>query len=164
MADFSGQKNIDKEKAFWSKVDKKESYECWEYKEYKDVDGYGRFNLYNGPIGAHVYAWELSRKCKTPEGKMILHMCDNRSCCNPNHLYCGDALQNAKDRMERGIKVPAHILANPALYEGEIWLIRRLLSHKITQDKIAKMFKVHQSTISHINTSKEWLCKEGVYA
>ena len=32
---------------------------------------------------------------------MILHMCDYRPCCNPNHLYCGDALQNAKDRVER---------------------------------------------------------------
>lgn len=165
MASFKGQKNINKEAAFWSKVDKRESHKCWEYKEYKDRDGYGRFHLENGPVGAHVYAWELTRKCKVPEGKMILHLCDNRACCNPDHLICGDALRNAKDREERGYRVPPHITASPALYSGEIWLVRRLLnSGLISQAKISKIFKVSPGTISHINTSDRWLCKEGGYA
>lgn len=165
MANFQGMKGIDKEKAFWSKVDQSDTYGCWPYKEYKDKDGYGRFHLENGPIGAHVYAWLLTRKMdKVPDGKMILHTCDNRSCCQPGHLYCGDALRNASDRIKRSRRVPPHKTANPSLYSGEIWLIRKLLdSEIISQARIAKMFKVHQSTISHINTSDRWLCKEGGY-
>jgi hypothetical protein len=166
VADFSGQKNIDKVAAFWSKVDKRESNECWLYKEYIDNDGYGRFHYLNGPIGAHVFSWLITRKLdKVPEGKIIMHLCDNRRCCNPNHLICGTPLNNTRQMMKKGRLVPPHITANPSLYSGEVILIRKLLdSNKVSQATIAKMFKVHQSTISHINTSDRWLCKEGIYA
>lgn len=32
------------------------------------------------------------------EGKMICHTCDNKRCVNPEHLYIGDAGDNAQDR------------------------------------------------------------------
>jgi hypothetical protein len=166
MASFKGQKGINKEEAFWSKVNKGKDHECWEYEEYKDKDGYGRFHLEDGPIGAHVYAWLLSRKLdKIPEGKIVMHLCDNRACCNPAHIICGTHLDNMRDKVGKGRLIPPHISACPSLYSGEIWLVRKLLnSNKFSQATISKMFKVHQSTISHINTSDRWLCKEGGYA
>jgi predicted XRE-type DNA-binding protein len=43
------------------------------------------------------------------------------------------------------------------LKEGEVWLIKKLLASKVvTQDVIAKMFKVHFSTISKIAAGKLW--------
>lgn len=165
MASFKGQKNINKDKAFWSKVDKSDEYGCWPYKEYIDRDGYGRFHLENGPIGAHVYAWLWSRKMdRVPDGKIIMHLCDNRCCCNPHHIICGTQLENMQDKTAKGRLVPPHKSANPSLYSGELWLIRKLLASKrFSQAAVAKMFKVHQSTISHINTSDRWLCKGGGY-
>lgn len=166
MASFKGMKDIDKEDAFWSKVDKKQSWECWPYMEYKDADGYGRFHLYNGPIGAHVYAYLLTRKLDVvPEGKIIMHLCDNPSCCNPDHLICGTHLDNMRDKVAKGRLVPPHKTANPSLYSEEVKNIRELLSsRKLSQAAISRMYKVHQSTISHINTSNRWLCKDGLYA
>ena len=35
MANFQGQKSLDIEKIFWSKVDNKSDNECWEWKEGK---------------------------------------------------------------------------------------------------------------------------------
>lgn len=49
------------------------------------------------------------------------------------------------------------------LKEGEVRLIRKLLSHKIQQWKIAKMFKVHQGTISAIKCKKGWRHLEDIY-
>jgi hypothetical protein len=164
MASYKGRKNVDREEAFWSKIDRSAPYECWPYKEYKNKDGYGQFHTENGPIGAHIYSWKITRKCEVPEEKLIMHLCDNPACCNPNHLICGDALKNAQDKIEKGHTPQAHRTALPDLHDGEIWLVRRLLSSKIiSQARISKMFKVHQSTISHINTSDRWLCKEGTY-
>jgi len=172
MASFKGLKGIDKKRAFWSKVDRSDEFGCWPYTEYKDADGYGRFHFENGPIGAHVYAWILTRGMQVPEEKMILHQCDNRFCCQPAHLYCGTQLDNMRDRAERGPKVPVHILANPKLHEGEIWLIRRLkivkskstyTRYKFSESFVAKMFKVDQSLIHLIWNSDKWLCKEGIY-
>lgn len=172
MTDFSGQKNIDREKSFWSKVDKSDEYGCWPWNASTNKDGYGQFWIGHTFVGSHRYAWELTRKCKAPDGKMILHLCDNPICCNPNHLICGDVNLNAQHRMERGPKVPAYIIANPKLHEGEIWLIRKLrivksgISHKrykFSAAMVSKMFKVDPGTILNIWKSDKWLSKEGTY-
>jgi len=41
-------------------------------------------------------------KGKIPEGKLACHKCNNRKCCNPDHIYVGSALQNNTD------KIPLH--------------------------------------------------------
>ena len=173
MSSYKGQKGINRIEAFWTKVDKKESYECWNYKEYLDKDGYGRFHYENGPIGAHVLAWILTRKCEVPEGKMILHMCDNPSCCNPDHLYCGNIFDNARDREKRNPVSAFKRSSNLKLREGEIWLIRKLkvikskhvyTRYKFSENFVAKMFKVDQSLIHLIWNSNKWLSLEGTYA
>jgi|SRR3990172_1058100 len=173
MTSFQGQKRLDRELVFWTKVDKRGSYECWPYLSGIDEDGYGRFWTGITNVGAHCYVWSLTRKCEVPPDKMILHMCDNRSCCNPGHLYAGTQMDNMRDRYIRGPKVPAHILANPDLHNGEIWLIRRLkivlrkgvkkTTYRFSQVLVSRMFKVHQTTIHHIWHSDRWLSKEGTY-
>ena len=153
-----------REDLFWNKINKSGMHDCWPWLASTNKDGYGQFWIGHTFIGSHRYAWELTRKCSVPSGMYILHTCDNPVCCNPHHLYCGTQSDNMSDRSNRGPKTPAHILGNPSLYRGEVWLIREILfSRKIPQWKIAKIFKVHQSTISHINTSSSWLCKEGYY-
>jgi len=39
-----------------------------------------------------------------PHGASILHKCDNKKCCNPEHLYAGDARDNVMDMVERNPK------------------------------------------------------------
>ena len=172
MTDFSGQKNIDRDLSFWSKVNKKDSWKCWPWIASTNKDGYGQFWIGSTFVGSHRYAWELTRKCKVPEGKSILHMCDNPVCCNPDHLYCGTQKDNIRDRDERH-PIPYNLLSHPKLHEGEIFLIRRL---KVVKSKgiytrylfpesfVAKMFKVDQSLIHLIWNSDKYMSKEGVYA
>jgi len=53
---------------------------------------------------------------------MILHSCDNRKCCNPNHLRAGTGKDNYRDALERNrlkpnqlpVEIPANdLLADP---------------------------------------------------
>lgn len=47
------------------------------------------YEIANGPIGQDAQKW------------WVLHKCDNPACCNPDHLYLGDAKDNANDMIDR---------------------------------------------------------------
>lgn len=158
------------EKRFWSKIGKKGNDECWEWKRHKTPLGYGRFWNGNRLVNAHRIAWELINGA-IPEGMNILHKCDNRACCNPNHLYLGDQSDNNSDRAWRN---PNNQGGHTKLYRGEIWLIRKLKikigktsvgipKYKFSARYVAKMFKVSARTILRIWNSPKYPCKEGYY-
>lgn len=89
------------EERFWPKVKRAGPDQCWEWQAGKS-HGYGSFRLTpRRAVGAHCFSWELVNG-PIPEGKHVLHHCDNPPCCNPAHLYIGTDKENARDRMERG--------------------------------------------------------------
>ena len=93
-------KVFNKEANFWSRVDVKSPEECWEYKTSKNKAGYARIRVGTRTLYAHRYAWELRYKQEVPKGMKILHHCDNPSCVNHNHLYCGTPGDNMLDRKQ----------------------------------------------------------------
>lgn len=64
-------------------------------------NGYGeiRARLDSGAYAvlyAHRLAWEFAHG-DIPKGLMVLHRCDVKSCCNPDHLFLGTHVDNAND-------------------------------------------------------------------
>jgi hypothetical protein len=86
---------------FWEKVDK--TKDCWVWTAARQSFGYGKFITKKGtsPVGAHRLAYELEVG-PIPEGKLVLHHCDNPPCVKPDHLYIGTVQDNVRDRQERG--------------------------------------------------------------
>src|SRR5512146_918838 len=59
---------------------------------------------------AHRLAYQFAYG-KIPDGMVVMHKCDNRACCNPEHLMIGTQQQNvddmvAKDRQKRSKLLP----------------------------------------------------------
>lgn len=136
---------------FWSRVDIKDNNEeCWNWKEGTTIGGYGCFIYHGDNIRAHRMVYMLS-KGDIPEGLLVLHLCNNPTCCNPNHLELGDDLKNSQYKYKCDRQ-------NMTLTKDQIKEIHKI--HKehseLTQWQIAEMFRITQGMISMIINGKSW--------
>lgn len=131
-----------KEQRFWSKVDRGTDDECWDWKGSTNRYGYGRMRIRGRLYYVHRIVWELFYG-PIPEGKLVLHKCDNSLCVNPNHLYIGTQSDNMSDLAIRNLTV-----SRSRFYFGEVWLMRRLRKGGLALVAIAKMFRCNYMTVS----------------
>lgn len=100
------QKITDIADEFWGRVIRPsdDPDQCWPWSGKPAVTGYGqlqRRGISPQPLSTHRVAWELIYG-PIPEGKHVLHRCDNRICCRPDHLFLGDQVVNNIDRQAKG--------------------------------------------------------------
>lgn len=134
---------------------------CWEWLGPRDQDGYGCLDFRRGFSGreqrAHRIAWILNFG-EIPEGKWILHRCDNPPCCNPLHLFIGDCVSNVKDKIAKGRDRYAHgeQAPNAFLKTEQVLEIRRLYAENIKQREIARRFNVNFKLVHKIVHRLRW--------
>ena len=119
------------------------------------LDGYVMVYYKGWRVRAHRLAWEKVNG-PIPEGFLVLHSCDNRSCVNVKHLFLGTHADNSRDmagkmRSTIGSRNPASRLT-----EYDVRNIRALLSMGHMQCTIAKEYGVSRSAISMIATGMTW--------
>ncbi len=73
--------------------------DCLEWPGSVDKAGYGK--LGRAQVRAHRLIWEAAHGT-IPDGLFVCHYCDNPSCIRLAHLWLGTALDNNRDRMNKG--------------------------------------------------------------
>jgi len=143
--------------ALEKKVIKKEG--CWEWKGFLDKDGYGRVSSsYTKKLGAqtsHRASW-LIHKGEIPKGKIVRHICDNRSCTNPDHLKLGTLKENSQDMVRKKRQAFGTKNGNAKLTEIEVIVIKQMLEKGKSQALIAELFDVNKNAISNIKRNITW--------
>lgn len=147
---------------FWSKVNIKGPYDCWDWTGslYGGSGGYGGFKLaaYTKKR-AHRVAYEIANG-PIPDGMFVCHSCDRPACCNPKHLWLGTAAENNLDRTLKGRTVFGNQSgeANGAarLTAPQVAYIKRLIEAGYNNCEIARWYEVHHATISQIRRQKTW--------
>lgn len=74
---------------------------CWEWARAQNSNGYGNCSMLGKTEAAHRSAWRVF-KGELPPGSEVLHKCDNRLCCNPEHLVLGTHADNMADMRKKG--------------------------------------------------------------
>jgi hypothetical protein len=137
------------EKVNWS------SGPCWEWMGSRDRrSGYGQISVAGKVLKAHRVSWELHRG-PVPGSLCVLHACDNPRCVRPSHLFLGTQLENIADREAKGRNRPLQGSDNgySKLTEADVRTIR---ASRATQEALAYLYGVAQTTISSIRRRKTW--------
>lgn len=139
--------------------------DCWIWAGPIFSDGYGNAGSGYPDQRAHRSSFILFNG-KIPKGSMILHVCDIPLCINPQHLYLGDAKQNAKDALERGLhpKGPNPKKSNPGgkngrakLSEKQVISIRKeYIFNENGAQKLARKYKISKRQVLNILKRETW--------
>jgi len=134
---------------------------CWNWKLSVGSHGYGN-TKYCGKINTYACAHRLSYfTYKSEIGNYhVLHTCDNRRCCNPEHLYLGTQKQNVKDMVYRGRNRnggnKGEEIGTAKLTEQQVREIKLRLREGETAPKIAKDYSVSRDAIYKIQWNHYW--------
>ena len=148
----------------WSKIDKRGPDECWEWVAKERVSGYGKIGVGGrgrGSTLAHRAVWEELHGPIPDDGswhgRVILHTCDNRLCCNPAHLRIGSQADNVRDmdakRRRRTVSAQGEAHHNAKLSEDDVRAIRKATG---SYPEIAKHYGVSSKMIGYIKRGQSW--------
>lgn len=141
---------------------------CWIWTKFRDKDGYGgtHINLPGGGqrgVRAHRLAYTVFVG-EIPDGKLVLHKCDNPACINPDHLFLGTQSDNIRDCVRKGrFKGGLHRHGPRGenhpfskITEADVLSIRSEYAAGARQVDLASKYGLHQTTISDIVRRKIW--------
>jgi hypothetical protein len=146
---------------FWAKVDRRSETECWPWKA-STREGYGCIRQRNKVYSAHCVSWIIANGTQIPEGEIVRHTCDNRSCCNPAHLTTGSPLDNVRDMHERHPELVSRTSGEMShkaiLTEPLVRAIRLLNRHGYGRVRLARMLGLdgHEGTINSVLKGESW--------
>lgn len=130
-----------------SRLDTRNPEQCWVWTGALGA-GYGRAMVNGKLTSVHRLFCSWFHGPATAADDQAIHKCDNRACCNPEHLSWGSPRRNsieARDRFRN--------LSNQKLDHDTVQRIRDAAGK---QRDIAKEFGISQAQVSKIKTGKQW--------
>ncbi len=127
---------------------------CWAWTGAKR-NGYGEY----GGTTAHRTSYMLF-KGAIPRNQVVMHICDNRECINPDHLTLGTPQDNVNDKVRKGRAKGGHghIGQNASyskLTNEQVQEIRNN-PHDKCLNCLARQFDVSFQQISRIRHNERW--------
>jgi hypothetical protein len=152
---------------FWARVRGGSDDECWEWTGCVNSTGYGTVSWHGKHYTAHRVAAWLSGLVDAPDRPVssretghVLHTCDNRRCCNPNHFFLGSFADNQRDayRKKRRAQPRGEAHTNAKLTNQQAVEIRQRYATGEYQVPLAKEYGVSQRVISLIVRGETYKC------
>lgn len=120
---------------------------CHVWVKNKDRNGYGKLSSRRKTIQAHRFAWEFYKKEKIPDGLVVMHICNNKSCVNPQHLKLGTLKENSFHAVLTGRSKIATLIPEQ---------VKVIKSSTLSSKDLALAFGVTFSCIDDIRKGKTW--------
>jgi hypothetical protein len=119
---------------------------CWPWLGNSFSSGYGRFKLKGKEYLVHRLIYEYYYNSALCSKDVVMHLCDNPTCCNPLHLAKGTAKDNVKDKMLKG-RFSNGTKTNKDNKLKDTQKIVELYNKGLSQQRIAKQLNCHRHTV-----------------
>lgn len=143
----------------WKWVDQRGPDDCWPWTSSRSANGYGTFKIGSRSLGAHRVVYEAATGA-APGALFVCHRCDNRSCCNPAHLFLGTHTDNMRDKTAKGRSGAPQGSEHPfaRLTEAQVSEIRArwAAGTRGRGRELAAEYGVAESTICGIAKGRRW--------
>lgn len=128
--------------------------DCWPWLGAKDADGYGIGWSGSKTVRVHRFVMEQIDG-KIGIGSVVLHKCDNPSCCNPAHLSVGSVQENVADRDTKGRRSPPKGESHKSskITEKQANEIR---ASKLPERELGKIYGISKTQAGDIRRGKYW--------
>lgn len=152
-----GRKQLTREELFYKNtIMPEDKNECWIYK--KTYPGkYGAITINGKTSAAHRYSYKLHIG-DIPDGLVIAHKCDNKSCVNPAHLFAATVRENVLDMLKKQRNNPRKGADNPwvKLNDEKVRDIKLKLKDGATMRSLSEKYGVSVSSIQQIKENRRW--------
>lgn len=129
----------------------KKSFGCWECISHSTCDcGYPKTTLNRGTYRIFRIMYGLCKNNKNyylKNNMLIRHTCDNRLCCNPDHLIIGTNQDNTNDMKERGRTLKGINNPNSSLTETDV---NYIMNSEMENAYIAMVLGVSTLTVKRV--------------
>lgn len=130
---------------------------CWAW-QLMTRNGYGALHYKDKLVIVHRFSYETFIG-PIPTELNVLHRCDVRSCCNPEHLFLGTQKDNMQDMVSKdrqdyvnGERHGEHKLFEPQVIE----IITKYSTGNYTSRQLGKEYGVSKTQIMRIVKGNSW--------
>lgn len=143
------QEVYNKDCRFWDNTQAKESGCLEPTTAHGSPNGYKMTKRGGCSIMSHRYAYTLAIG-PIPEGLYACHKCDNRACCNPEHIFIGTQSDNLIDSLRKGRRPTK-------LQDHDVVAIRKeYAAGRITLKALGEKYFVGETIIHNIVHRIKW--------
>lgn len=129
---------------------------CWGWKGNIEKNGYARMSVRDIPARHGHVASYLINIGKIPDDLQVNHMCHNRSCTNPDHLYLGTQKENMNDKIRANRQAKGEKNGNSKLTREQVIQIKKELEKNVPISLLCEIYKVSDTQIGNIKNKKQW--------
>jgi HNH endonuclease len=89
------------------------------------------------------------------KGKVVCHLCDNKACVNPKHLWIGTPDDNSKDMVRKNRQAKGSKAGNSKLTEDTVLDIRDCFGN-LSSRATAALYNISKTNVLDIWNRKIW--------
>lgn len=119
--------------------------------------GYGMISYIGKLYLVHRLMYMVHNEVILPRRIVVCHKCDERLCCNPEHLFAGTQSDNMQDAVSKGLMASGELNGRAKLTWEKVTEIRQRYKKGAHIYPLAREFKVEYHTIQNIVRNRSWI-------